>query len=340
MDTIYPEDTLKIHSRFKLGAKAIAASMLFASTVGFAGSASAAYPDHAIRMIVGFSAGGTTDVVARILGKEMSEALGQPVVVENRPGAGSNIATEMVSRAKPDGYTLYMVAVTAAINQTLYKNLRFDLVEDFTPVALGVRVPNVLVVNPEVPVKSVKELVEYAKANPGKLNFASSGSGTSIHMAGELFKQLTGLDLIHVPFNGANPAMMSTIGNHTPVSFISLPAAAAYIKDGRLRALATTGSARSESFTDIPTMAEAGLSDQVSYFMQGILLPARTSRVLVDQWYRELQRVMALADVRQRVLSLGLEPVVNTPDEFAAQIRIEVSRWSKVISQARIALSE
>jgi tripartite-type tricarboxylate transporter receptor subunit TctC len=164
------------------------------------GSAHAAYPDKPVRIVVGFSAGGTTDVIARIMAKELTESLGQSFVVENKPGAGSNIATDQVKRADPDGYTLLFVAVTSAINQTLYKNVNFDLTKDFTPVALGAKVPNILVVNPTVPVKSVQELVDYAKKNPGKLAFASSGSGTSIHMAGELFKMQTGIDVLHVPY--------------------------------------------------------------------------------------------------------------------------------------------
>ena len=331
MDTIYPEDTLKIHSRFKLGAKAIAASMLFASTVGYAGSASAAYPDHAIRMIVGFSAGGTTDVVARILGKEMSEALGQPVVVENRPGAGSNIATEMVSRAKPDGYTLYMVAVTAAINQTLYKNLRFNLVEDFTPVALGVRVPNVLVVNPEVPVKSVKELVEYAKANPGKLNFASSGSGTSIHMAGELFKQLTDIDAAHIPYKGSSPALTDLIGGQVQYMFDNMPSAWPHVESGKLRALAVTTADRTQTAPDLPTMQESGFPsyDVSSWF--GVIAPKGTPDDVVNKLNAAIQEALAKPEVQERMAGLGAVPAKTTPAEFGAFIKSEVDSWAKVV---------
>ena len=221
---------------FKAGSKikALAGACLLVATAGVSATAAAAYPDHAIRLVVGFSAGGTTDVVARILGKEIGDALGQPVVVENRPGAGSNIATEMVARADPDGYTLYMVAVTSAINQTLYKNLRFDLVDDFAPVALAVRVPNVLVVNPKVPAKSVKELVDYAKANPGKLNFASSGSGTSIHMAGELFKQLAEVDVTHIPYKGSSPAMTDLIGGQVDYMLHGALGGAAACRSGQI----------------------------------------------------------------------------------------------------------
>ena len=192
----------------KPGLRRLAATLLATAASAFAmGSAQAAYPDKPVRIVVGFSAGGTTDVIARIMAKELTEALGQSFVVENKPGAGSNIATDMVQRAAPDGYTLLFVAVTSAINQTLYKNVTFDLTKDFTPVALGAKVPNILVVNPQVPVKTVQELVDYAKKNPGKLAFASSGSGTSIHMAGELFKMKAGIDVLHVPYKGSAPAI-------------------------------------------------------------------------------------------------------------------------------------
>jgi tripartite-type tricarboxylate transporter receptor subunit TctC len=303
-------------------------------------SRAAGYPSRPIRIIVPYAAGGPNDIIARMIAGEAFRREGASFVIENIPGGAGNAGTAAAARAAGDGYTLVVVTSSFFINPSLNSKIQYDPISSFAPISVVTAAPHVLVIHPSFPARDMTEFVASVRAQPGKYSYASAGTGQSSHLAGELFKQLTGLDLIHVPFNGANPAMMSTIGNHTPVSFISLPAAAAYIKDGRLRALATTGSARSEPFTDVPTLAEAGLSDQVSYFMQGILLPAGTSRVLVDQWYRELQRVMALTDVRQRVLSLGLEPVVNTPDEFAAQIRIEVSRWSKVISQARIALSE
>ena len=303
-------------------------------------SRAAGYPSRPIRIIVPYAAGGPNDTIARMIAGEAFRREGASFVIENIPGGAGNAGTAAAARAAGDGYTLVVVTSSFFINPSLSSKIQYDPISSFSPISVVTAAPHVLVVHPSFPAREMTEFVAAVRAQPGKYSYASAGIGQSSHLAGELFKQSAGLDLIHVPFNGANPAMMSTIGNHTPVSFISLPAAAAYIKDGRLRALATTGSARSEPFTDVPTLAEAGLSDQVSYFMQGILLPAGASRVLVDQWYRELQRVMALADVRQRVLSLGLEPVVNTPDEFAAQIRVEVSRWSKVIRQARIVLSE
>ena len=212
----------------KPGLRRLAATLLTAAAGVFAsGVALAAYPDKPVRIVVGFSAGGTTDVIARIMAKELTESLGQSFVVENKPGAGSNIATDQVQRAAPDGYTLLFVAVTSAINQTLYKNVNFDLTRDFAPVALGAKVPNILVVNPQVPVKTVQELVDYAKKNPGKLAFASSGSGTSIHMAGELFKMQTGIDVLHVPYKGSAPAITDLIGGQVQFMFDNMPGMAA-----------------------------------------------------------------------------------------------------------------
>nr|WP_233582928.1 tripartite tricarboxylate transporter substrate binding protein [Candidimonas sp. SYP-B2681] len=322
---------MSIRSKLASSAKVIAASTVFAGALGFATTASAAYPDHAIKLVVGFSAGGTTDVVARILGKEIGDALGQPVVVENRPGAGSNIATEMVSRAAPDGYTLYMVAVTSAINQTLYKNLRFDLVKDFAPVSLGVRVPNILVVNPSVPVKSVKELVDYAKANPGKLNFASSGSGTSIHMAGELFKQLAKIDATHIPYKGSSPAMTDLIGGQVDFMFDNMPSAWPHVAAGKLRALAVTTAERSKAAPDLPTMQESGFPsyDVSSWF--GIIAPKGTPDDIVNKLNSVIQTAMAKPDVQARLADLGAVPAKTTPAEFGDFIKSEVDSWAKVV---------
>jgi tripartite-type tricarboxylate transporter receptor subunit TctC len=318
---------------FKTGRKfkAIAASCMLAGSLGFSAASHAAYPDHAIRLVVGFSAGGTTDVVARILGKEIGDALGQPVVVENRPGAGSNIATEMVSRADPDGYTLYMVAVTSAINQTLYKNLRFDLVKDFAPVALAVRVPNVLVINPKVPVNSVKELVDYAKSNPGKLNFASSGSGTSIHMAGELFKQLAEVDVTHIPYKGSSPATTDLIGGQVDYMFDNMPSAWPHVEAGKLKALAVTTADRSQTAPDLPTMKESGFPtfDVSSWF--GVIAPKGTPDEVVNKLNAVILEALAKPDVQKRLADLGAVPAKTSPAEFGDFIKSEVDNWAKVV---------
>ncbi|MGB6105332.1 MAG: tripartite tricarboxylate transporter substrate binding protein [Pusillimonas sp.] len=321
-----------MHSKLKSGVKILANSVLLASALGLSSSALAAYPDKPIRLVVGFSAGGTTDVVARIVGKEIGDTLGQPVVVENRPGAGSNIASEMVARADPDGYTLYMVAVTSAINHTLYKNLRFDLVEDFTPVALAVRVPNVLVVNPNVPVNSVKELVDYAKANPGKLNFASSGSGTSIHMAGELFKQLADIDVAHIPYKGSSPATTDLIGGQVDYMFDNMPSAWPHVEAKKLRALAVTTAERSKTAPDLPTMQESGFPtfDVSSWF--GVIAPKGTPDDVVNKLNEAILAALAKPDVQKRLEDLGAVPAKTTPAEFGDFIKSEVDSWAKVVT--------
>jgi len=318
---------------FKLSGriKTALTTALCAGALGFTPAASAQYPEQPIRMIVGFSAGGTTDVVARIVGKEIGDLLGQPVVVENRPGAGSNIATDMVARAAPDGYTIYMVAVTSAINQTLYKNLTFDLVRDFAPVALAVRVPNVLVVNPEVPVKTVKELVEYAKANPGELNFASSGSGTSIHMAGELFKQRAGIDVTHIPYKGSAPATTDLIGGQVDYMFDNMPSSWPHVAGGKLRALAVTTAERSETAPDLPTMQESGFEnfDVSSWF--GVIAPKGTPDEAITKLNKAMLTALAKPEVKERLAKLGAVPANTTPAQFGDFIKSEVNSWADVV---------
>jgi tripartite-type tricarboxylate transporter receptor subunit TctC len=298
------------------------------------------YPSRPIRIIVPFAAGGPNDTVARMISSDAFRRENASFVIDNIPGGAGNVGTAAAARAPSDGYTLVVVTSSFFINPGLNAKIQYDPISSFAPVTVLAAAPHALVVHPSFPARDMTEFGAVVRAEPGKYSYASAGTGQSSHLAGELFKQSTGLDLVHVPFNGANPAMMSTIGNHTPISFISLPAAANYIKAGRLRALAITGSVRSQIFPDIPTMEEAGVPGQVSFFMQAILLPAGTPREIVDRWHREVARVMKLEAVRQRVLSLGLEPVVNTPDEFGAQIKSEVARWSHVIRQARITVSD
>ncbi|WP_245153434.1 Bug family tripartite tricarboxylate transporter substrate binding protein [Allopusillimonas ginsengisoli] len=310
----------------------LAACTIAATAMMVSSPAAAAYPDKPIRMIVGFSAGGTTDVVARIVGKEMGDALGQPVVVENRPGAGSNIAAGAVARANPDGYTLYMMAVTNTINQTLYKNLDFNIVDDFSPVALAVRVPNVLVVNPNVPVKSVKELVDYAKSNPGKLNFASSGSGTSIHMAGELFKQLADIDVTHIPYKGSSPATTDLIGGQVDYMFDNMPSSWPHVEAGKLRALAVTTADRSKTAPDLPTMQESGFPefDVSSWF--GVIAPKGTPDEVIEKLNKAMRDALAKPDVQSRLEDLGAVPADTTPAQFGDFIKSEVDSWAKVVT--------
>jgi len=323
---------MSIKIRFNAGLKAVAAGAMAIASIAATTPAAAAYPEQPIRLVVGFSAGGTTDVVARIVGKEVGEALGQPVVVENRPGAGSNIGAEMVARAKPDGYTLYMVAVTSAINQTLYKNIRFNLVDDFAPVALAVRVPNVLVVNPDLPVKSVKELVDYAKKNPGKLNFASSGSGTSIHMAGELFKQLADIDVVHIPYKGSSPAVTDLIGGQVDFMFDNMPSSWPQVEGGKLRALAVTTAERSKAAPDLPTMQEEGFPtfDVSSWF--GVIAPKGTPDDVVEKLNKAIRDALAKPAVQSQMDDLGAIVADTTPEQFGDFIKSEVENWGKVVT--------
>lgn len=311
---------------------------LFAAASMAATSAMAAYPDKPIRLIVGFSAGGSTDVVARIVGKEIGDALGQPVVIENRPGAGSNIAAEMVARAEPDGYTLLMVAVTSAINHTLYKNLKFDLVEDFDPVALAVRVPNVLVVHPDVKANSVKELVDLLKANPGKINFASSGSGTSIHMAGELFKLRAGVDVAHIPYKGSANALTDLIGGQVEYMFDNMPSAWPHVESGKLRALAVTTAERSATAPQLPTMQEEGFSDFDVSSWFGVIGPKGLPQEAIDKLNKAIREALAKPEVKERFAGLGAVPADTTPEQFGQFIKTEVETWAPVVeaSGARV----
>ena len=297
----------------------------------WAAPAAADYPDRPVRVVVGFAAGGSTDIAARIISKALTDALGQSFVVENKPGAGSNIAAEQVARAKPDGYTLYMVAVTSAINQTLYKNLSFDLNKDFTPIALVVKVPNLLVVNPAVPAKSVQELVSYLKINSAKVSYASSGSGTSIHMAGELFKLQSGLNIQHVPYKGSAPAVTDLIGNQTQYMFDNMPSSWPQVQAGKLRALAVTTKERSATAPELPTMAESGFPnfDVSSWF--GLIAPAGTPADVVTQVNTAVVKAMDDPSVQKSFKDLGAVWVKTTPAEFGNFIKAEVTQWATVV---------
>lgn len=316
----------------------VVAGLFAAASVLAAPLTFAAYPEKPIRLVVGFSAGGTTDVVARVIGKEIGEAMGQPVVVENRPGGGSNIAAEMVARAAPDGYTLLMVAVTSAINHTLYKNLSFDLVKDFDPVALAVRVPNVLVVNPEVKANSVAELVDLLKKNPGKINFASSGSGTSIHMAGELFKLRAGVDVAHIPYKGSANAVTDLIGGQVQYMFDNMPSAWPHVESGKLRALAVTTAERSKTAPNLPTMKESGFPDFDVSSWFGVIGPKGMPADVTEKLNKSIRAALAKPEVRARLEGLGAVPADTTPEQFAEFIKTEVDTWGPVVkaSGARV----
>jgi tripartite-type tricarboxylate transporter receptor subunit TctC len=298
------------------------------------------YPSRPVRLIVPFPAGGSTDVIARIVAQKLRDQWSKQVIVENIPAGASNVGTAAAAKAAPDGYTILLVSGSIVVNPGLYLTISWNPVRDFAPISLVATSAHVLAMQPSVPASSVKELVALLKANPGKYSYASPGAGTTGQMAGELFKLSVGVDLLHVPFNGAPPAIMSTIGGHTPILFAALPTVASNIKDGQLRALAVTGASRSAAFPEVPTMAEAGFPNQESIFPQGILAPAGTPKDIIDLWYREVVRIVGLPDVKARLAEIGFEPVASSPEEFGAWIRSEVPRWAKVILDAKISRIE
>jgi tripartite-type tricarboxylate transporter receptor subunit TctC len=311
----------------------MATAGLFASVGLNAGAFAQAgdYPNKPVRIVVGFTPGGTTDIVARILAKELTQALGQTFVVDNKPGGGSNIATELVARAPADGYTLLCMAVTSTINQTLYPKIGFDLARDFDAVALGAKVPNILVVNNDVPAKNVKELVEWAKANKGKVSYASSGSGTSIHMAGELFKARTGIDAQHVPYKGSAPALTDLIGGQVQFMLDNMPSAWPQVQGGKLRALAVTTRTRSPSAPDLPTMEESGVApfDVSSWF--GLVAPKGTPREAIDKINKVVNALFDKPELKEAYKQLGAVAEHNTPQQFGDFIRAEVASWGPVV---------
>jgi tripartite-type tricarboxylate transporter receptor subunit TctC len=284
---------------------------------------------------VPFGAGGPGDLFARLIAQKLTENLGKAFYIENHPGAGGNIGTGLAARAPADGYTLVVVSSTFMINATLYPKIPYDPIKDFDPITIAATTPNVIMVNPSVPAHTVKELVALIRA--GKYNnYAMGGTGTPSHLSAELFRLSLKLDLVAIPFNGGGPAVASVIGGHTPVSFSALAPAAAQIKEGLLRALAVTSKKRSNVLPDVPTLEEAGFPGQENDTPQGILAPAGTPRPIVDLLYREIAGIMASPDVRQKMLAIGFEPVVTTPEEFAARIRSEIPRWGKIVREANI----
>jgi tripartite-type tricarboxylate transporter receptor subunit TctC len=297
------------------------------------------YPDHPVKVIVPFAAAGPTDVMARLIAQKLSDHLGKQFYVENQPGAGGNIGMANAAKAQPDGYTILFVSSSYVVNPSLYPKIPYDPYRDFIPITIAGDSPNVLVVNPSLPANNVRELIELIKSNPdkpGKYSFASAGTGTTPHLSGELFKLSNGLDLVHVPFNGAGPAIQSTVAGHTPIAFTALPPAAPFVKGGQLRALAVTGKTRSATLPDVPTMEEAGLTGQEADTLQGVLVPAGTPKAITDLLYGEIVKIVHEPDVKEKFAALGFDPVANTSDEFAAQIKIEIAKWGKVIKDANI----
>jgi tripartite-type tricarboxylate transporter receptor subunit TctC len=294
------------------------------------------YPDKPVKIIVPFAPAGPTDVVARLIATKLSERSGKQFYIENVVGAGGNTGMGQAARAAPDGYTILFVSSSYVVNPSLYPKVPYDPYKDFLPVTVAGDAPNILLVHPSVPAKTVAELIDYIKANPGKVSYASAGTGTTPHLSGELFRLSQKLDIVHVPFSGAGPAIQSIAGGHTPMAFTSLPPAIPLINDGKIRALAVSAEKRVAAVPNVPTLAEAGLKDQEADTLQAVLVPAGTPRAIVDFLYREIKAIVALPDIKERFEVLGLEPVTNTPEEFAAQIRKEIVKWGKVIHDANI----
>jgi tripartite-type tricarboxylate transporter receptor subunit TctC len=294
-----------------------------------------AYPSRPVRWIVGFAPGGGNDIVARLMGQWLSERLGQPVVIENRPGAATSIATETVVRASPDGYTLLFVATSSAINATPYERLNFNFIHDVAPVAGIVRIPNVMVVNPSVPAKTVPEFIGYAKSNSGKVNMASPGVGTSVHLSGELFKLMTGIDMVHVPYKGSGPALTDLLGGQVQVMFGTMPSSIEYIRAGRLRALAVTTATRSEELPDIPSVGESVPGYEVSTWY-GMSAPMGTPAEVIDKLNKEINAGLADPKLRARLADLGGTVLPGSPADFGKLIADETEKWGKVIRAANI----
>jgi len=302
-------------------------------TTGLA-RADESWPTKPVKILFGFPAASATDVIARAVGQKLSEIWGQPVVIENRPGAGGNLGSELAARAPADGYTIFFGTVANAISTSLYSKLNYDYLKDFTPITLVATTPLVLVANPSVPAKDVKELVEYAKANPGKLNFGSGGVGTSNHLAGEMFKAATGTNLVHVPYKGTPAAYNDMFGGQVALMFDNIVAATSPVKNGKLKPLAVTSARRAASMPDVPTMAEQGLAGFEAVSWIGALVPAGTPKPIVDKIYTDMVAVLRMPEVQKQLGASGADVVGNTQEQFAAWNRNEISKWAKAVKDS------
>jgi tripartite-type tricarboxylate transporter receptor subunit TctC len=295
------------------------------------------YPTRPVRWLVGYPAGGTTDILARIISHWLSEHLGQQFIVENKPGAGNNIATEAMINSPPDGYTVLLVNPANAINATLYKKLSFNFIRDTLPVGGLMRVPNVMEVNPSLPAKSVAEFIAYAKANPGKINWASSGNGTSVHLSGELFKIMTGVELTHVPYRGSAPALTDMISGTVQVMFDNMPSSLPHIQAGKLRALGVTTAQRSPALPDVPTVAETVPGYEASAFF-GMSVPKGTPSEIIEKLNKEMNAALADAGMKAKLADLGGVLIPGSPDDFGKVVAAETEKWAKVIQTGGVSL--
>jgi len=300
------------------------------ATAGAARAAEDDYPNHPVRWLVGYPPGGSTDICARLIGQYLSEHLHQQFAVENKPGAGNNLATEIAAHAAPDGHTVFLVNPANAINASLYKNLPFDFIRDMAPVAGFIRVPNVMEVNPNVPAHTVKEFIDYAKANPGKVNLGSSGIGTSVHLSGALFMMMTGVELVHVPYRGSAPALTDLLANQVQVMFDNLPSSLGHIQGGRLRALAVTTSAPSKALPGVPTVAETVPGYEASAWF-GMAVPKGTPRPIIDKLNRQINQALADPGIQAKLADLGGILIAGSPEDFGKVIADETAKWAKVV---------
>lgn len=319
--------------RAALGLAAGVSLLTIAGRAEAQGSA-AAYPGKTIRILVGFAPGGATDIVARLIAQKLQESLGQPVVVENKAGAGSNLAAEQVARASPDGYTLLLATIANATNMSIYRNLNYDTLRDFAPVIHLMSAPSVLVVGPAVPANNLQELVALAKAKPGQLTFASSGAGGSPHLAGEMLKLRTGIDIIHVPYKGAAPAMADVIGGTVTMGFKTALSAIPQMQAGKVKPIAVAANKRLSQIAHVPTMAELGYGDFEVSSWNGLMAPARTPADIVAKLNRECQKILAMPDIREKFAAQAAEPVGGSSEQFASYIRYEIDRWARVVRQS------
>jgi tripartite-type tricarboxylate transporter receptor subunit TctC len=294
------------------------------------------YPARPVRVIVPFAPGGATDIIARPILQELSKRIGQQFYIENIPGGGGNIGTGQAAKAASDGYTILFAFSSHVTNPSMFDRVPYDPLKDFAPITLAVTSPAVVSVHPSLPAKTLADLIALIKANPGKYSFASGGIGTQPHLAGEQLRMSLGLDLVHVPYNGGGPALISAVAGHTPISFSTLSPAVPQIKGGKLRALAVTSKTRSQTVPDVPTMAEAGYPDIEGDTWVGVLAPAGTENHIVTLLNREIVKILSVPATKERLVELGYEPVGNTPGEYAAQIRTDIAKWAKIIRSAGI----
>jgi len=294
------------------------------------------YPNRPIRLILPFPPGGATDILGRVIGQKFAERLGQPMVPENRPGAGSNIGIEIAAKSRPDGYTIVLVMSTLAISPSLYKKLNYDPIKDLAPISLVAQLPSVLIVKPSLPVKNLRELADYAKAHPGKLNFGSSGVGSPSHLTCELLKSLAKIDIVHVPYKGSAQAMMSMMGGEADIVVIAPPAAIPQIEAGKVKALAVLSKERLPSLASVPTAKESGMENLLMTIWYGLLAPAGTPRDIINRLNEEWIKIAGMPDTREKIEKAGVDTLSSTPEQFGEFIKAETERWAKVVKEAKI----